>query len=136
MKSNGAVTGVLQKLDWISRLSKETLPGGMPTNAEDMRKLLNRIVLDVRAACRDLEKVEFPGESDVSDMSDKRKKLDRYGIAEATPEAAANTLLCLVNQATYLLKGQIEKLERDFVEEGGFTERLYRIRSERRQDAG
>ena len=47
---------------------------------------------------------------------------------------AANTLLCLANQGIYLLKRQVEKLERDFVEEGGFTEKLYRVRSERRRE--
>ena len=72
--------------------------------------------------------------SDRSDESDNRKRLDPYGIAEATPEVAANTLICLTNQAIYLLKRQVEKLERDFVEEGGFTEKLYRVRSQRRRD--
>ena len=39
----------------------------------------------------------------------------------------------LVNQAIYLLKRQIEKLEQDFVEEGGFTEKLYRVRTQRKR---
>jgi restriction system protein len=72
-------------------------------------------------------------QSDLSDKSDRSELLDPYGIAEATPEVAANTLLCLINQATYLLKRQIEKLERDFIEEGGFTEKLYRARTQRRR---
>lgn len=55
---------------------------------------------------------------------------DPYGVALATPEVAANTLICLINQATYLLKRQIERQERQFVEQGGFTERLYQARSE------
>lgn len=55
---------------------------------------------------------------------------DPYGLALATPEVAANTLICLINQATYLLKRQIEKQERQFIEQGGFTERLYQARSE------
>jgi four helix bundle suffix protein len=55
---------------------------------------------------------------------------DPHGIATATPEVAANTLICLINQATYLLKRQIEAQERIFVEDGGFTERLYQARSE------
>jgi four helix bundle suffix protein len=55
---------------------------------------------------------------------------DPYGIATATPEVAANTLICLINQATYLLKRQIEAQERSFVEDGGFTERLYQARSD------
>jgi len=71
--------------------------------------------------------------SDESDVSDKSEPLDPYGIATATPEVAANTLLCLINQAIYLLKRQVEKLEQDFVEEGGFTEKLYRVRTQRRR---
>ena len=266
--------GALKKLEWIAKLSNETYPGGLPSDIEGLRTLLNRIVLDVRAACALLEgeqvpdmsdlsdksersdkrnrpglipthggyrnlrsfqtseiiydatvifcdrfvskrsrthdqmvqaarsgrqniaegsmasatskKTElkltnvakasleellldfedflrqrklpqwdknspqalavrkryrsFPAKwfeqsdtSDVSDRSDKTELLDPYGIADTTPEVAANTLLCLINQAIYLLKRQIEKLEQDFVEEGGFTEKLYRVRTQRRR---
>jgi restriction system protein len=72
-------------------------------------------------------------ESDMSDQSDKSDLFDPYGIAIATAEAAANTLLCLINQATYLLKRQIERQEKDFLEHGGITERLYQKRSEFRK---
>lgn len=78
--------------------------------------------------------LDLSDRSDKSDSSDKKERLDPYGIAAASPEVAANTLLCLINQATYLLKRQIEKLELAFVEEGGFTERLYRVRTERRRN--
>lgn len=60
---------------------------------------------------------------------------DPFDIGQVTPETAANTLICLINQATYLLKRQIEKQEREFVEEGGFTERLYQTRSRFRANA-
>lgn len=266
--------GILQKLEWIAKLSNETYPGGLPGDVEGLRTLLNRIVLDVRAACVLLERGQASDRSDLSDKSDGRRRqesrglisthggyrnlrsfqtaeivydgtvifcdrfisrrsrthdqmvqaarsgrqniaegsmasatskktelkltnvakasleellldfedflrqrklpqwnkdspkalavrkryrgfpaelfgqsdlsnksdrsdksdlLDPYGIADATPEVAANTLLCLVNQAIYLLKRQIEKLEHDFVEEGGFTEKLYRVRTQRRR---
>ncbi len=49
------------------------------------------------------------------------------------PVAAANTLICLTNQACYLLKRQLERLEQDFLAEGGFTERLYAARQARRR---
>jgi restriction system protein len=269
--------GALKKLEWIAKLSNETYPGGLPGNVEGLRTLLNRIVLDVRAACALLEPGQGSDMSDLpdsSDRSDKRKRpglipthggyrnlrsfqtteivydgtvifcdrfvsrrsrthdqmvqaarsgrqniaegsmasatskktelkltnvakasleellldfedflrqrnlpqwdknspqalavrkryrgfaakwfqgsdlsdlsdksdvsdrfelLDPYGIADAMPEVAANTLLCLINQAIYLLKRQVEKLEQDFVEEGGFTEKLYRARTQRRR---
>ena len=74
--------------------------------------------------------------SDRSDKSDKSDISDPYGVASATPEAAANTLICLINQATYLLKRQLEKLEQSFLQEGGFTERLYQARQEMRRTGG
>jgi four helix bundle suffix protein len=56
-------------------------------------------------------------------------------VAKAEPELAANAMLCAVNQAAYLLRRQIESQSRDFVEHGGFTERLYASRVKAR-DAG
>jgi len=35
-------------------------------------------------------------------------------------------------QANYLLDQQLRALEKSFLEEGGFTERLYRVRSQTR----
>jgi four helix bundle suffix protein len=67
-----------------------------------------------------------------SDKSDKSAVWDPYGISTAAPEVAANTLLCLIHQATYLLRRQLESLGQRFLAEGGFTERLYRERQQRR----
>lgn len=50
----------------------------------------------------------------------------------ANPETAANTLVCLIHQANYLLDRQIGALEKDFLENGGFTERLYHARKDYR----
>jgi four helix bundle suffix protein len=53
---------------------------------------------------------------------------------EASPsEVAANTIVCLIHQANYLLDRQLHSLEKEFLEEGGFTERLYRTRSQWRK---
>jgi len=49
------------------------------------------------------------------------------------PEIAANGVLALLAVACSLLDRQMASLEKAFVEEGGFTERLYRVRSERRR---
>lgn len=76
------------------------------------------------------EKDEESGGSDRSNGSDRS---DLYQIAAASPEAAANTLICLINQASFLLKRQLEHLERSFLNEGGFTERLYHARTEARK---
>jgi len=53
---------------------------------------------------------------------------DPDGISTAAAEAAANTLICLISQASFLLGRQLQKLEQQFFTEGGFTERLYRER--------
>lgn len=57
-------------------------------------------------------------------------------IEEASPEVAANTLICLINQTNYLLDQQLRQLEQQFLEEGGFTEKLYRARSQARKSRG
>ncbi|MBM4066490.1 MAG: four helix bundle protein [Planctomycetes bacterium] len=67
-----------------------------------------------------------------SDSSDKSDVSDPYSLKTATPEVAANTLICLINQASYLLGRQLQGLEQQFLKEGGFTERLYRARSQMR----
>lgn len=57
----------------------------------------------------------------------------RTYIEEATPEVAANTIVCLIHQTNYLLDQQLRQLERAFLKEGGFTERLYQARSRSRR---
>jgi four helix bundle suffix protein len=69
-------------------------------------------------------------QSDKSDLSDMS---DPYSIKTASPEVAANTLICLINQASYLLGRQLQRLEHQFLEEGGFTERLYQARIQARK---
>ncbi len=53
-------------------------------------------------------------------------------VAQAAPEIAGNAMLCAVNQAAYLLRKLMERQTRDFVEQGGFTERLYEARTKAR----
>jgi restriction system protein len=64
--------------------------------------------------------------------SDKSYQSYRSYVEESPPEIAANTLLCLIHQANYLLDRQLRHLEQRFLAEGGFTERLYSARRERR----
>ncbi|MCJ7730144.1 MAG: four helix bundle suffix domain-containing protein [Sedimentisphaerales bacterium] len=71
-------------------------------------------------------------ESDKSDGSDRSDKSDPYSIRTASAEKSANTLICLINQASFLLGRQIQKLEESFLNNGGFTERLYRARMKNR----
>lgn len=79
--------------------------------------------------------------SDKSDLSEGLENSEFFdepllsalrALKTATAEVSANILLCLTHQATYLLARQMERLEKDFVEKGGFTERLYSYRKEHR----
>lgn len=51
-----------------------------------------------------------------------------YVTYMANAEAAANCAMCLIHQANYLLDRQLKALEQAFLNEGGFTERLYQAR--------
>ena len=53
-------------------------------------------------------------------------------VAKASPELAANAMLCAVNQAAYLLRRQLQSQGRTFLKEGGFTERLHAARTQAR----
>jgi len=53
-------------------------------------------------------------------------------IEESSPEVAANTMICLIHQTNYLLDQQLRALEKEFLNQGGFTERLYRTRLQAR----
>jgi four helix bundle suffix protein len=49
------------------------------------------------------------------------------------PAVVANALICLIHQANYLLDQQIAALERQFINDGGYSERLAVARLEHRR---
>ncbi|MBD5236483.1 MAG: four helix bundle protein [Bacteroidales bacterium] len=54
-------------------------------------------------------------------------------IAATRPaETIANMAIILINQADYLLFRQLERLEKDFIENGGFSERMTALRKKQR----
>jgi restriction system protein len=57
----------------------------------------------------------------------------RIYIESTPPEVAANTLICLIHQTNFLLDQQLRQLENQFLEQGGFTEKLYRARQNARR---
>lgn len=94
----------------------------------------DRRVARVRSARpADLAALRAIGAALVSEMSDKSDGAGRSDKSKCKAEVAANLALVLICQACALLDRQIERLARNFVDEGGFTERLYRIRSENRK---
>lgn len=56
-------------------------------------------------------------------------------ICSDDPAVAANTLICLIHQANFLLNRQIAGLEAHFVKEGGYSERLAAARIAHRAQA-
>ncbi len=57
-------------------------------------------------------------------------------VETTSPEVAANVVICIIHQTNYLLDQQLRQLEKRFLEEGGFTERLYRERMKARNQRG
>jgi four helix bundle suffix protein len=78
----------------------------------------------------------------LSDSSDQTAQTDLTDYAayaawldQKDSAVVANTLICLIHQASYLLDQQIAGLEKSFVQEGGYSEQLAAARiAERRKD--
>lgn len=74
-----------------------------------------------------------PGLTDLTDHE--RWALYAPWLEHADPAVRANALICLINQANFLLDQQIAALERQFVENGGYSEQLAAARlAERSRD--
>ena len=69
----------------------------------------------------------------LANRSDKCYSTYKPYFESALPETAANAAISLIHQTNYLLDRQLRSLEKAFLEEGGFTERLYRVRSQARK---
>lgn len=55
-----------------------------------------------------------------------------YKIYISSPEEAANSMVCLINQTNRLIDQKLRWLEEKFIEEGGFRENLFKKRAEER----
>jgi four helix bundle suffix protein len=77
---------------------------------------------------------------DPTDRRDHRAEAERHYALYAgwldhdDPAVRANAAICLIHQANYLLDKQIAALEAQFVEEGGYSERLAAARLAKRAD--
>ncbi len=75
-------------------------------------------------------------EGSMASGTSRKTEVKLVGIARASlaaAETAANALVCLIHQTNYLLDQQLRQLEQQFLDKGGFTERLYRARSQARK---
>jgi four helix bundle suffix protein len=73
---------------------------------------------------------------DLAYEKDRSYAIYRSYVEQDGPEVAANTAICLVYQATYLLDRLLKQLERDFIEKGGITERMTQARLRYRREHG
>ena len=76
---------------------------------------------------------EVGARRDQTDATNQKKDYARW-LEHRDPAVVANALICLIHQANYLLDRQIRGLERQFVEEGGYSERLAAARLEKRRN--
>jgi len=73
-------------------------------------------------------------QSDLTDLTDQERwALYAPWLEHGEPAVRANALICLINQANFLLDQQIAALEKAFVEGGGYSEQLAAARLAERQ---
>jgi four helix bundle suffix protein len=66
----------------------------------------------------------------VSNLSSQSNLSQNSVVLSSTPESAANQILTLCHQLTYLLSHQVDALEKKHLIEGGYTEKLYKRRKD------
>lgn len=100
---------------------------------------LEELLLDFEDFLRQREFIrwskDYPKAKEVRRLCYKKNrsyKTYKTYIEKESPEVAANTAVCMIHQANYLFDQQLRTLEKDFLKEGGFTERLYRTRIQAR----
>ena len=88
--------------------------------------------LAVRAVGAQSSRADQANPTDWSDPVAHYKAYARW-LEHADSAIVANTLICLIHQTNYLLDQQISALERDFVQDGGYSEQLAAARIAERQ---
>lgn len=61
-------------------------------------------------------------------------ELYREFVETRPPEVIANIAICLIYQTNYLLDQQLRRLEKDFLEQGGLRERMFKARLDSRSE--
>jgi four helix bundle suffix protein len=87
--------------------------------------------LKVREVGASGDRVDPMNRTDRSDPADHWRAYARW-LEARDPAVVANTVICLIHQANYLLDQQIAGLEREFISEGGYTEQLAAARLQER----
>jgi four helix bundle suffix protein len=80
-------------------------------------------------------RVRAVGRMNQTDRTDGTDRTEPYRqwLGSSEPGVVANTLICLIHQANYLLDRQISGLEKQFIHDGGYSEMLAAARMAERQ---
>jgi len=62
-------------------------------------------------------------------------ELYREFVETRPPEVIANIAICLIHQTNYLLDQQLRALEKDFLNQGGLRERMFKARLAKRNES-
>jgi restriction system protein len=103
------------------------------------RASLEELLLDYEDFLRQ-KKLALWSKDDPEALAIRRMAYDEHqsyttymSYAETSPPGfVANALICLIHQTNYLLDQLLRQLEKRFIEEGGFSERLHAVRMARR----
>jgi four helix bundle suffix protein len=117
-------------LDYEDYLRQRRLPQWDPDSKE--ASAVRRVPQEFRK-----DRSDQSDPTDLTDLKDEqRSALYARGLESSDPGIRANTLICLINQANFLLDRQITALEKGFVEGGGYSEQLAtaRLAHRKKQD--
>ncbi|MCL4205279.1 MAG: four helix bundle suffix domain-containing protein [Pirellulaceae bacterium] len=97
-----------------------------------------RRVRELRSGGGTEDRTDQTDRTDRGHPTDRSDPSDIFGpyapwLTHRDPAIVANTVICLIHQANYLLDQQISALERDFIQEGGYSEQLAAARIAQRQ---
>jgi four helix bundle suffix protein len=74
--------------------------------------------------------------SNLTDLSDQQRwALYSRWLDHDDPVVRANATICLIHQANFLLDQQINSLEKQFIDEGGYSEQVASARLQKRAEA-
>ena len=117
-------------LDYEDYLRQRRLPQWDPDSKE--ASAVRRVPQEFRK-----DRSDQSDPTDLTDLNDEQRfALYARWLDSSDPGIRANTLICLINQANFLLDRQIAALEKGFVEGGGYSEQLAtaRLAHRRQQD--
>ena len=117
-------------LDYEDFLRQRALPLWHPDDPRRKALIARRCTTADQVAAWIREQHDAPSIESIASIS---SISSTPSIKSTYPELAANAALILLGVACTLLDRQLATLATAFTEEGGFTERLYRIRTQRRK---